>query len=106
MSHADASYKLTFFINCRIELVKVKLDGIKLRIPKHPEKFLSEMKSSEFIACNQSRASLYYGKFPRETNAEFEKFFSAARNVLRRAKQVLDLVGIPFWISSGTCLGE
>ncbi len=33
-------------------------------------------------------------------------FRKKARNVIAKAKETLDHLGIPFWLSSGTCLGR
>ena len=91
----------------RFDLVKVKLDGVKVRVPKNQTEFLMEMTSSKFIGCNHSRAALFYDEFgARETSADAQLFYKAARDILVKAKHVLDSMGIRFWLSSGTCLGK
>ena len=86
--------------------MKVALDDVKLRIPKNPASFLSQMSDSQFLACDLYRADEFYDKFGRrDKSARALKFYDAAYNILFTAKRVLDDLGVRFWLSSGTCLG-
>ena len=90
-----------------IELAKVVLDNIRLRVPRHIPQFLAEIHESHFIGCDQDRAAQFQKEFgPLTDDDEAKQFTVAARDVLSSAKAVLDKLGIRFWISSGTCLGE
>jgi len=92
---------------CSIELVKVLVDNVRLRVPKHIPEFLAQIHESHFIDCNQERAAQFRSEFGTLVDEEEAKQFStAARDLLSTAKTVLDDLGIRFWISSGTCLGE
>jgi hypothetical protein len=89
-----------------IELVKVVLDGIKLRAPRHPAVFLAQMSESLFKECDHEQANTFYTEYgARDESADVKRFYIAARNVLATAKLVLDSLGVRFWLSSGTCLG-
>jgi len=90
-----------------IELVKVLLDNVRLRIPKHIPQFLAQIRESHFMDCDQQRAAQFWKEFGPATDDDAGKQFTlAAHDVLSSAKAVLDELGIRFWISSGTCLGE
>jgi len=90
-----------------IELVKVVLDNVRLRIPKHIPKFLTQIGESQFVDCDQQQAALFRKQFgPLVDDDEAKQFTAAAYDVLLTAKIVLDALGIRFWISSGTCLGK
>jgi len=87
--------------------MKVRLDGINVRVPKQTADFLLEMSASTFLECDYRRAELFYGKYgEREKNEETALFYKAAREILVKAKQILDSMKVRFWLSSGTCLGE
>jgi len=91
----------------RIELVKVLLDNVRLRVPKQIPKFLAQIRESHFINCDQQQAAQFWKEFGPVTDDDDAKQFTlAARDVLSSAKVALDELGIRFWISSGTCLGE
>lgn len=63
------------------------------------------MKSSRFIECDVKRAQEFYSKYGEERNQDEEEFSIVARKILDTAKRALDGLGVPFWLSSGTCLG-
>ncbi|XP_020896312.1 fukutin isoform X2 [Exaiptasia diaphana] len=89
----------------RFELKKKSIDGIKMLIPKQPNTFLFEMKTSRFLECNVKQAQTFYSNYGEELSEEAEQFTTVARNILEIAKRALDALGIRFWLSSGTCLG-
>lgn len=88
-------------------MIKVKIDGLKLRAPSYPLSFLEQVSESRFILCNQSQADDFYMKNgkPKLTNTAKE-FYSSAKELLSLTRHILDEIGIRFWISSGTCLGK
>lgn len=75
-------------------------------VPSNPEAFIPAVKESKFEDCNLTRADEFFKKYPPENVEESMKFQRNARQLLARAKQYLDDLGIPFWLSSGTCLGK
>lgn len=90
-----------------VELTKVILDNVRLRVPKHMPQFLAQIHDSHFIDCNRDQAAQFQKEFgPLTNDDETKQFVKAARDILSSAKSVLDKLGIRFWISSGTCLGE
>lgn len=90
-----------------IEVVKVVLDNVRLRVPKHIPQFLAQINKSRFIDCDQRRAAQFWNKFgPLKNDDDAKQFRIAATELLSVANIVLNGLGVRFWISSGTCLGE
>jgi len=58
--------------------------------------------------CDQHQAAKFQKEFgpAKDDDDDAKQFTQAAHDVLSAAKTVLDELGIRFWISSGTCLGE
>lgn len=44
--------------------------------------------------------------YPDETSPEVMDFKMKAKSLLHLASKVLSALGVPFWLSSGTCLGN
>ena len=84
----------------------MELEGIHIRVPNSPSVFLAEKRHSSFIACNQTRADHFFHLYGKDESEAGRVFNSNAKDLLVRAKAVLDELGVPFWRSSGTCLGE
>lgn len=76
-----------------------------VRLPLDPASFVREVYDSKVVECNYTRAEEFLMKHPLDLSEESQKFQRKARQVLARAKQYLDDLDIPFWLSSGTCLG-
>ncbi|CAH1775719.1 unnamed protein product [Owenia fusiformis] len=100
---------LTFGINAgaydKFEVVKVFMDHLQLYAPRYPLVFLHQVPYSRFIECNHSRADSFHSNYGISSDPEAFKFKSNARKLLAVAKEILDQLGIRFWLSSGTCLG-
>lgn len=94
------------FYFLRFELSTVYIEEVRIRFPNDSFTFLKEMKTSEFIECNYTRAHLFYSKYQMDKSKEAEVFKRKARQLLAIVKSVLDSAGIRFWLSSGTCLGK
>ena len=60
---------------------------------------------SQFLECNYERAKLFYAQHPKDESEEAQRFQRKARQLLVKGKEVLDSLGVRFWLSSGTCLG-
>ena len=88
-----------------MEFADIRIDGIQLTVPKYPIKFLRQMPSSRHLECNFQQARDFLTEYGRDETDEDADFQSRAREILERAVQALDGIGVPFWISSGTCLG-
>lgn len=77
----------------------------KLLIPTPVHIFLDQVSNSLFTPCNQTRARQFLKTHPQDDSEEGRRFTRKSRQIIARAKQYLDDLGIPFWLSSGTCLG-
>ncbi|XP_050695903.1 ribitol-5-phosphate transferase FKTN-like isoform X1 [Eriocheir sinensis] len=82
-----------------------KIDGVDLVVPSHVESFLTDHRNSHFISCNESRAGYYNLKYLKNESPQDTRFKHKAWKLLGKAKTLLDQLKIPFWLSSGTCLG-
>lgn len=89
----------------RFKTSKVTIDAVPLRAPTFPEAFVNNLRDSKFIECNTDAANQYHERHPKDETSEAEEFRQSARSLLRKAKSALDDLGVPFWLSSGTCLG-
>ncbi|RWS29852.1 fukutin-like protein, partial [Leptotrombidium deliense] len=90
------------------EKVEVKLavvDGLILGVPTDKRPFLLPASSIKFIECNKTQAKQFYNENPRDESDKAVVFRTKATNLLRKVKAILDKLEIPFWLSSGTCLG-
>ena len=88
---------------CRIVTQKVTLDGVRVRAPRFPSSLLEQTKHSHFIECDHARARRFHDLHGIKSSPNF---LSDAAVLMKRAKHVLDSLKVPFWLSSGTCLGE
>uniref|UniRef100_A0A8D2FLZ4 Ribitol-5-phosphate transferase FKTN N-terminal domain-containing protein n=1 Tax=Theropithecus gelada TaxID=9565 RepID=A0A8D2FLZ4_THEGE len=70
----------------RPELQQVTVDGLEVLIPKNPMSFVEEVPHCRFIECRYKEAR-------------------SAKELLQLAAKTLNKLGVPFWLSSGTCLG-
>ena len=86
--------------------MKVKVDGIVINVPESSSSFLHEAPHAKYVECNYDRAQDFHKQFGKDTTAEAVTFKRKARNVLQKVKVVFDELGIPFWLLSGTFLGE
>lgn len=81
------------------------IDGVHISVPKSIRHFLHMAQESKFLECDQDRAQLFYTQHPRDDSEEAQRFTRKARQLLVKGKEVLDTLGVRFWLSSGTCLG-
>lgn len=89
----------------RPELILTTLDGLDVRIPKNYSRFLREHSGSRFLECRCKEARAFYQSYPDETSPDVMDFKMKAKSLLHLASKVLSGLGVPFWLSSGTCLG-
>lgn len=85
----------------------MKINGIYRNYiyPKNIIKFLNNLKYSKFIECNHTNAVIFKNLYKSDTSIQARRFRHRARKLLFKTKVVLDNLQIPFWLSSGTCLG-
>lgn len=104
-------FMLTFcwfgFFYYRFHFTKRKTlnDHLQLLVPNEFEAFLNDLQDSKFIECNLTRAKLFKKTYGESLNMDGVRFKHKAWKILTKAKTVLDMLSIPFWLSSGTCLG-
>lgn len=89
----------------RFNISNVYIDETNIHIPSDSFTFLKEIETSEFIECNYTRAFHFFAEYP-SYKKDGELFKRKGRQLLVIAKEILDSMGIPFWLSSGTCLGD
>lgn len=82
------------------------IDGVNLRVPAEPHKLIFAQNESRFIGCNLTNAQRFYSKYGRDVSPDALLFKKKALQVLSIVVEVLDRLGVRFWLSSGTCLGE
>ena len=81
------------------------IDGHEIMIPYNIKGFLTEQRNAKFIGCDLDRTRRYKEKYPAVLTDADVQFMQNAKKLILRAKRVLDGLNVPFWLSSGTCLG-
>ncbi|KAL4658997.1 fukutin [Arapaima gigas] len=89
----------------RPELTLTSVDGLDVWIPKNISQFLQEYTQARFLECRYREARTFYQLYPDDTSLEAMDFRMKAKSLLSLVAQTLTGLGIPFWLSSGTCLG-
>lgn len=89
----------------RPELVLTVLDGLDIRVPRNVSRFLSEQKHARFLECHYRDARNFLQLYPEDSSPQAVDFRRKVKSLLHLAAQTLAHLEIPFWLSSGTCLG-
>uniref|UniRef100_A0A8C7S398 Ribitol-5-phosphate transferase n=1 Tax=Oncorhynchus mykiss TaxID=8022 RepID=A0A8C7S398_ONCMY len=89
----------------RPELVLTTLDGLDVRIPRNISGFLTEYSQARFLECRYRDARSFFQLYPDDTSPEAMNFRMKAKALLHLAARILTELRVPFWLSSGTCLG-
>uniref|UniRef100_A0A2K5VBG3 Ribitol-5-phosphate transferase n=2 Tax=Catarrhini TaxID=9526 RepID=A0A2K5VBG3_MACFA len=89
----------------RPELQQVTVDGLEVLIPKDPMHFVEEVPHSRFIECRYKEARAFFQQYLDDNTVEAMAFRKSAKELLQLAAKTLNKLGVPFWLSSGTCLG-
>ncbi|AWP14799.1 putative fukutin isoform 7 [Scophthalmus maximus] len=90
----------------RPQLVLTVLDGLDVQVPHNISRFLSEQRHARFLECRYRDAHNFLQLFPDDSSAAAVDFRRKAKSLLHVAARTLALLDIPFWLSSGTCLGN
>ncbi|XP_071111455.1 ribitol-5-phosphate transferase FKTN-like [Haliotis cracherodii] len=85
----------------RFDVRLTAVDGMWLYLPHPVGEFLAQMPRSKFIECDYQGAQTYLSKNPQKRSG----IALHGAEVLYKTKRALDPLGIPFWLSFGTCLG-
>ncbi|KAM3873745.1 ribitol-5-phosphate transferase FKTN [Diretmus argenteus] len=89
----------------RPELVLMVLDGLDVRVPRNISGFLRERNHARFLECHYHNARNFLQLFPDDPSPAATDFRLKAKSLLHLAAATLNGLGVPFWLSSGTCLG-
>ncbi|KAI1285502.1 Fukutin [Halotydeus destructor] len=100
MMHHDSIY-------AKVELRPHIVDGLVLALPTDKSSFLGSQDLHHYIECNLSRSQEFYATH-HQTEQEVEEstiFRTKVKNLMVKVIYLLDKLRVPFWLSSGTCLG-
>ncbi|XP_068190944.1 ribitol-5-phosphate transferase FKTN [Antennarius striatus] len=89
----------------RPELVLTVLDGLDIQIPRNISHFLTQQQHAHFLDCHYREARNFLQLYPDDSSPEAVDFRRKVKSLLHLTSRTLALLNIPFWISSGTCLG-
>ncbi|XP_035218336.1 fukutin-like isoform X2 [Stegodyphus dumicola] len=89
----------------KVEIYSAAIDKVKIFVPYQQDIFLDYYSNNRFIECNYTQAKKFHEKYGRDESDEAEIFRSRAWKLLSKAVSLLDQLKVPFWLSSGTCLG-
>lgn len=97
---------IMLFFPFRVEIHSATVDGIKMYVPLQQDVFIDYTLKNNFIECNYTQAKIFHETYGRDESDEAEIFRNKAWKLLSKAKTLLDHLKVPFWLSSGTCLGK
>ena len=83
----------------------VIVDGAKVSVPLDIPDFIENIRSSKYTPCVLKNARKFYSEYGLRSDAESMAFRAKAKQLLLLAIRVLGDLSVPFWLSSGTCLG-
>ncbi|CAN9504650.1 unnamed protein product [Ophioblennius macclurei] len=89
----------------RPELILTVLDGLDVRVPRNVSHFLAQQKHAHFLECRYRDARNFLQLYPDDASSPAVEFRRKAKSLLHLAARALAQLEVPFWISSGTCLG-
>lgn len=89
----------------RPELVLSVVDGLDVRVPRNVTRFLLEQRDAHFLECGYRDARSFLQTYPEDTGPAALDFRRKVRTLLQTSVRTLGQIQVPFWISSGTCLG-
>ena len=91
-----------------VEIIPLVIDGLVLAVPRPASEFTKPVgEYLEFIECNRTQAELFDEMYsPSQTDLQLTHAFRVkVKKILSTVKNVLDKLGVEFWLSSGTLLG-
>ncbi|KAL4005252.1 hypothetical protein ACER0C_004965 [Sarotherodon galilaeus] len=89
----------------RPQLILTVLDGLDIRVPRNISRFLAQQKHARFLECRYRDARNFLQLYPDDSSAAAVDFRRKAKALLHLTAQTLARLDVPFWLSSGTCLG-
>ncbi|KAK7501158.1 hypothetical protein BaRGS_00007643 [Batillaria attramentaria] len=82
-----------------------KIKGLTLAYPVDTSSFVWGLQHSKFVECDYARARHFFTKYGRKNIQDMAEFRRKGRQLLSVVVKTLDSMALPFWLSSGTCLG-
>ncbi|KAK7909310.1 hypothetical protein WMY93_013994 [Mugilogobius chulae] len=76
-----------------------------LRVPRNITHFLLEQRHAHFLECGYHDARNFLQLYPQDSSPSSLSFRRKVQTLLQISVQTLAQIQVPFWISSGTCLG-
>ncbi|XP_047425599.1 fukutin [Mugil cephalus] len=89
----------------RPELVLTVLDGLDVRVPRNISRFLEQQRHAHFLECRYHDARNFLQLHPDDSSPSALDFRRKAKSLLQLTAKTLAQLHVPFWLSSGTCLG-
>ncbi|XP_041825986.1 fukutin [Melanotaenia boesemani] len=89
----------------RQELILTVLDGLNVRVPRNISRFLFQQQHARFLECRYRDARNFLQLYPDDSSSAAVDFRRKVKTLLHLAARTLAQLHIPFWLSSGTCLG-
>ncbi|XP_077398975.1 ribitol-5-phosphate transferase FKTN isoform X2 [Vanacampus margaritifer] len=89
----------------RPPLVLTVVDGLDVAVPRNISGFLDQHRRARFLECRYQDARRFLRLYPDDSSPEALDFRNKAKSLLQLAAKTLARLKVPFWISSGTCLG-
>ena len=86
-------------------VTRTVIDGVRVNIPGDTDAFFEMLKWSHFTPCYYDNARNFVSLYGYEKSVESNEFRRKAKELLSIVVKVLGDLGVPFWLSSGTCLG-
>lgn len=90
----------------KVEVQAAVVDGVKVFLPVPISSFTDQkFRDTRFKECNFTNAQRFFDQYGKDQSSQAEEFQKKAWKLLSKASRLLDKLGVPFWLSSGTCLG-
>ncbi|XP_065834728.1 ribitol-5-phosphate transferase FKTN-like isoform X2 [Oscarella lobularis] len=91
----------------KFDFASVAIGHVFVQAPRNATDFLLQLAHSQFVECSAERARQFASKNSAgvDLSADDIAYLEQAKEIIRLGKTVLNDIGIPFWLSSGTCLG-
>ncbi|MED6278228.1 hypothetical protein CHARACLAT_021520, partial [Characodon lateralis] len=89
----------------RPELMLTVIDSLDIRVPRNISQFLMQQQRAQYLECRYHDARSFLQLYPDDSSTAAVEFRRKAKALLNLAARTLGELDIPFWISSGTCLG-
>lgn len=101
-------YDHAFDISHNLLAVPTEIDGHRVAVPYHLDRFVQEYKASKFLKCNRTKAeefqSRYHDAFPPLAKDEIRNYTADVVEAVRITKYSLDITEHTFWLTGDLLL--